>query len=220
MSSGGFTAAVLAAVVVGIVLLKYGTLQPCGIVREAARQEAIREGGAAAAIASLLPDGAIDAIVAAKYGRLTPGRCISMLLGQPITRGEQTTATLPRPAPAPVSIPPENGVLPYNIPKTNPKAYEAWHKILPDALRLQDWIYELTGTASPYTTVSLRSIRYLYGWFCKPHDCGANSIAFLMAENGSRAIGLYVRGVKSNAQEIPLGDPSVEELELLRAKIY
>jgi hypothetical protein len=60
-----------------IVMLKFGTIDPCGIVRAQVRQEAAREGGFGA-VASALPDGVIDSIIAAQYGPLSPGRCIAL----------------------------------------------------------------------------------------------------------------------------------------------
>jgi hypothetical protein len=70
--------AIGAAVVV--VLLKFGTVDPCGIVRAEARQAAEREGGFGGAVAAAVPDGVIDGIIAAQYGPLSPGRCIVLML--------------------------------------------------------------------------------------------------------------------------------------------
>ncbi len=56
-------------------LLKFGTLAPCGIVRAEVRQAATREGGFGV-VAGVLPDAVIDSIVAAQYGPLSPSRCI------------------------------------------------------------------------------------------------------------------------------------------------
>lgn len=67
-----------AAIVVA--LLKFGTIDPCGIVRAEVRQEAEREGGFGGAVAAALPDGVIDSIIAAQYGPLSPGRCIVLAL--------------------------------------------------------------------------------------------------------------------------------------------
>lgn len=60
-----------------VVLLKFGTIDPCGIVRAEVRQEAERKGGFGA-LAAALPDGVIDSIIAAQYGPLSPGRCIAI----------------------------------------------------------------------------------------------------------------------------------------------
>lgn len=70
----------VAGVVVLIVMSKFGTIEPCGIMRAEIRQEAARQGGFAA-VAAILPDGVIDGIIAAKYGPLSPGRCIALALG-------------------------------------------------------------------------------------------------------------------------------------------
>jgi hypothetical protein len=61
-----------------IVLLEFGTIAPCGIVRAEVRQQAAREGVFAAGLAAALPDGVIDSLIAAQYGPLSPGRCIAL----------------------------------------------------------------------------------------------------------------------------------------------
>jgi hypothetical protein len=100
MRGASLVLVVLAAIAAGIVLLKFGTLSPCGIVRYEIRQEALRQGGFGAAIAAVLPDAALDAIVATKYGSLTPGRCISILLGNPQSGDAETVAARSQLTPA------------------------------------------------------------------------------------------------------------------------
>ena len=60
-----------------IVWLKFGTVDPCGILRAEIRQEAARE-GRLAIVALAMPDSVIDAMIAAQYGPLSPGRCIAI----------------------------------------------------------------------------------------------------------------------------------------------
>jgi hypothetical protein len=60
-----------------VVLLKFGTIDPCGILRAQIRQDAAREGGFGV-VASALPDSVIDGIMAVQYGPLSPGRCIAL----------------------------------------------------------------------------------------------------------------------------------------------
>lgn len=93
---------VVLAVVIGgglaILTLKFGTVEPCGILRAEVRQEAAREGGFALVV-SALPDTAIDALLAARFGPLSPGRCIQLALSGPPIR-PQAPAASPRPNPA------------------------------------------------------------------------------------------------------------------------
>jgi hypothetical protein len=105
----------------------------------------------------------------------------------------------------------------FNIPNTNPEAFVAWRKILPQPLRSEPWIAKLEGTASPYTTITVNGTRHMYGAFCKSHECGMNRVAFLIAENGSRASGLYVKEIGSGEKELFFGNPTPEEIVLLRA---
>lgn len=74
----------------GAVLYRFGTLSPCGIVREQVREEGVRQGDFAGALASLVPDSVLDAMITAAGGLPTPGRCLALLLN-----GSQTP-----PAPA------------------------------------------------------------------------------------------------------------------------
>jgi hypothetical protein len=87
----------LAAVGTGllIVVLKFGTIDPCGIVRAEVRQQAVREGQFAQVLAAVIPDSVIDAMIASQYGQLTPGRCISLAF-----------AGVPPHAPAPPPVQP------------------------------------------------------------------------------------------------------------------
>jgi hypothetical protein len=76
-------------------MLKFGTIDPCGILRAQIRQEAGREGGFGGVVASTLPDVVIDGIIAAQYGPLSPVRCIALAFaGAPVQ-----APTVPRPVP-------------------------------------------------------------------------------------------------------------------------
>ena len=86
----GTVVAVVLATVAGVVLVRYGTLDPCGILRVQMREEASRHGGADAFLANAIPDGLIDAMIAAQYGPLNPGRCLSIVMGQ--ATPQQTSA--------------------------------------------------------------------------------------------------------------------------------
>jgi hypothetical protein len=69
-----------------ILYLNYGTVAPCGILRERFRQQAIRDGGSFGGfVATALPDNVLDGMLAAQYGALTPGHCIDLLAhGEPL----------------------------------------------------------------------------------------------------------------------------------------
>jgi hypothetical protein len=63
---------VLAAVAAVALFAAFGTVAPCGMLREAERKQ---DG-----LAAILPDAIVDAALAAKYGSLTPGKCVGLLL--------------------------------------------------------------------------------------------------------------------------------------------
>lgn len=69
----------LVAVGAGALYFRYGTVAPCGILRE--REHAAAQRGLSAALAAALPDQAVDALLAAQYGPLTPQRCVAVLVG-------------------------------------------------------------------------------------------------------------------------------------------
>lgn len=69
-----------------LLLLQYGTLSPCAILRVQARQQAAHDGGGAAMLTAALSDSVIDTLLDARYGPLTPGRCLGLVLrGEPVT---------------------------------------------------------------------------------------------------------------------------------------
>jgi hypothetical protein len=103
------TVGVLAAVVAGVVYFNFGTLSPCGLLREK-----VRHGDALAAV---LPDSLIDLAITAQFGALSPGRCIELWLNnqtvqppaqppQAVVRPSVTAAPPPRAVPPAVAQPP------------------------------------------------------------------------------------------------------------------
>lgn len=70
------------ALVVGTVavLFRYGTIAPCGVLRVVAREQAVRDGGAQGFLSAALSDSVIDTLLEARYGPLTPGRCLGLVL--------------------------------------------------------------------------------------------------------------------------------------------
>jgi hypothetical protein len=71
-----------------VIVLEFGTADPCGILRIRLRQEAMRQGDLGSAVAALMPDALIDAAVASQFGTLTPGRCLALLVNPtPLPRG-------------------------------------------------------------------------------------------------------------------------------------
>jgi hypothetical protein len=103
----------VAALIAVAVFLNFGTLSPCGVLRETVRQ---RDG-----LAAVLPDSVVDLALAGQYGALSPGRCLAVLmnnLSTPIPTTAQATRpqtvqpaappTNPQPAPAPAPVTTQN----------------------------------------------------------------------------------------------------------------
>jgi hypothetical protein len=96
------------ALIAALVYWDFGTLSPCGVLRETVRQ---RDG-----LAAVLPDSVVDLALAGQYGALSPGRCLAILmnnLSTPIPGAAQasrpqTTQPAPRPAPQPAPVTAQN----------------------------------------------------------------------------------------------------------------
>jgi len=74
----------------GLLLFEYGTLSPCGMLRVEARQHAAQDGSGAALLTTAVSDSVLDTLLEARYGPLTPGRCLGLVL-----RREPVTIALP-----------------------------------------------------------------------------------------------------------------------------
>ena len=72
---------IVIAIVAGGIYFRFGTVEPCGILRVRVREQGVAQRGLNAVLASALPDQAIDTLMAAQYGPLTPGRCLNVLMG-------------------------------------------------------------------------------------------------------------------------------------------
>ena len=73
----------LLVVAAGYVYMTYGTVEPCSIVRERLRRQAVAEGGnVGGLLANVTPDSVINGMLQAQYNRpVTPGLCVGILIG-------------------------------------------------------------------------------------------------------------------------------------------
>jgi hypothetical protein len=91
----------VAALIALVVFWNFGTLSPCGVLREAARQRD--------SLAAVLPDSIIDLGLEGQYGPLSADRCLAVMtrnLGTPILSTTQASRRqmmqqVPRLAPIP-----------------------------------------------------------------------------------------------------------------------
>lgn len=88
-----------------VVLLRFGTVSPCGILREEVRQAAAREGGLGV-LASAMPDGLLDGLIESQSGPLSPGRCLVLVVSGPPVRPPVARIQAPPPRPQ-ISMPVE-----------------------------------------------------------------------------------------------------------------
>ncbi len=87
------TLAGTAVLVAALIYWDFGTLSPCGVLRESARHRD--------ALATVLPDSVVDLAIAGQYGPLSPGRCLAIMLEQSTMPDWDTAARQPMPQPAP-----------------------------------------------------------------------------------------------------------------------
>jgi hypothetical protein len=73
----------------GIVYLYFGTLSPCGMLREHLRKRD--------SLAAAMPDVLVDVALAAHYGALSPGRCVAILVSDVTSSITRTPAATPPP---------------------------------------------------------------------------------------------------------------------------
>jgi hypothetical protein len=71
---------VIVVLALGAVDMHYGTVSPCGIIKQQARDAAAKKGGFVAMIGSAVPDEVLDAVIRARLGAETPDRCLMALL--------------------------------------------------------------------------------------------------------------------------------------------
>jgi hypothetical protein len=102
-----------------------------------------------------------------------------------------------------------------------PTPRRAWRAVVPGSYRHQAWVYNLAGTASAMRFVNAGR-PFVSGSVCRPHDCGDHAIAFLIAVDGSRAVGaLLLPGTADGARhELYFGAPSPQERALLTTELY
>ncbi|HMA51252.1 MAG TPA: hypothetical protein VKP60_15950 [Magnetospirillaceae bacterium] len=71
---------VVVVLALGAVDMHYGTISPCGIIKQKARDAAVKKGGFVAMIGAAVPDEVLDALIRARLGAETPDRCLMALL--------------------------------------------------------------------------------------------------------------------------------------------
>lgn len=99
----------------------------------------------------------------------------------------------------------------FNLGVADPPAMRAFQAVIPDAFKKIEWLYGLKGVGRPMKKVTIENRIYLLGFVCKPHDCGANNVVFLAAEDGSSAMGELV----IHRARFVLGSPTPTEERML-----
>ena len=105
---------------------------------------------------------------------------------------------------------------PFEMAKKNPAAMRAWQAITPKTYKNEAWINKLDGTASQMDQVTVHNKLFFRGSACKPHDCGGNSVAFLIAKDGSEAYG-QLNSENLSVSGYYFGAPDAETRQLLKA---
>ncbi len=108
---------------------------------------------------------------------------------------------------------------PFDMKKKYPKAFAAFQKIVPVKFKKEVWVSRLDGTAGPMSATQCGGKTCLTGSVCQPHDCGDNQLAFVIAEDGSTAVGLLRSANLTQGKDVILGKPDAAQLALLSKQL-
>lgn len=106
----------VAALIAALVYWDFGTLSPCGMLRETVRQ---RDG-----LAAVLPDSIVDLALAGQYGALSPGRCLAILMNN-LSTPNPNAAQASRPQPPAQPVMPRPNPQPAPVTAQNPVQWAA-----------------------------------------------------------------------------------------------
>lgn len=106
-------------------------------------------------------------------------------------------------------------VYPVDVPKKYPVSFAAYKKILPKAWHNAAWVYKLEGTAEPVRTIDFNGRKFVLGHVCKPHDCAANQLTFLVAVDGSAAYAQANSFDLTQGKDVIVGKPDAEAKKIL-----
>ncbi len=106
-------------------------------------------------------------------------------------------------------------VYPADVAKKYPKSFAAYQKLIPTAWRKSAWVYRLEGVAEPVRVIDYSGRKFVLGHVCKPHDCGANQLTFLVAVDGSAAYALANSFDLTQAKDVIVGKPDAEAKKIL-----
>jgi hypothetical protein len=95
----------------------------------------------------------------------------------------------------------------FTIVKKQPVILKRWSWIVPPRYANIPWIKYLDGTTGPVDRVSIAGRQFLLGSVCWPHNCGGNSVAFLIAADGSDAYGM-LRSTALHSENEIFGTPN------------
>lgn len=100
-----------------------------------------------------------------------------------------------------------------------PAAFAAYQAVLPKGFEADPWVRALDGVSEPIRIVRRDGRDYALGFSCKPHDCGANALAFLAALDGSRAVVLIKSDDRTEGRPEVYGRSTPAERTLLKEEL-
>jgi hypothetical protein len=97
----------------------------------------------------------------------------------------------------------------FQVPQLYPSVASKWHAELGVAsASSDDWLYNLSGVATPLRHVTVARQPMLLGSVCKMYDCGDNAAAILFAADGGRVVGMVAQGATHRVVGSPTGAES------------
>jgi hypothetical protein len=110
---------------------------------------------------------------------------------------------------------------PFDLKAKAPRLHRALSAALPAERSAADWLPGLDGTSGPLREVEVAGRPYLTGYVCRPHDCRANRLVFLLRPDGGRAATLLRTTPDGKPARVRPGGrtDSPEEAEFLRQRL-
>lgn len=113
----------------------------------------------------------------------------------------------------------EGGVYPFDLAAKQPALYKALEAAIPPAPGSEGWLEGLKGVSGPTSLVRLGEHDFLSGYVCKPQDCRANRLVFIVEGDGSRAATLLQVSDDKGERVLRGGDTTPEEEAYLQDRL-
>jgi hypothetical protein len=110
---------------------------------------------------------------------------------------------------------------PYDALKQDAAARAAWQAATPRKYARTAWVHDFMGPSSPTQLMTENGQAIAVGSVCKPHDCGNNTVAFVVAPGGAHAAGaILLMDGDRKLSETYFGNSTPQERKWLHATLW